>query len=158
MLLTPTLQPPSILSAVLGMTFNQTLIVVCYVAERLMRQRAIAIHQSYATKFTLGDFVPRWVLSIDGRTRLVEGASQKRVHNIEHVSKLILGGDHIARAVDRTLGINDSQFEDSQLDTPINNWLADNKPDVLAIVFFFTHFCNFREWPKEDKEDLRVKN
>ncbi|KAG2142932.1 hypothetical protein DEU56DRAFT_939038 [Suillus clintonianus] len=92
----------------------------------------------------------------------------------DHKAHINLGGYHMspssARTVNRTLGINDSRFEDSHLDTPINNWLAENKPDVLGScltwvldphigrVFFFTHFCDSREQLEEDEEDLRVKN
>ncbi|KAG2128000.1 hypothetical protein DEU56DRAFT_525833 [Suillus clintonianus] len=112
-------------------------------------------------------------------------ATQKRLRDTESVSKEILsgetdkkvfnlGGYHMspssARTFNRTLGINDSRFEDGHLETPINNWLAENKPDVLcgcltwlfdpriSRVFFFTHFCDSMERPEEDEEDLRVKN
>ncbi|KAG2142933.1 hypothetical protein DEU56DRAFT_979398 [Suillus clintonianus] len=110
-------------------------------------------------------------------------AAQKRIPDTQDVSRLIrwgdvihinLGGYHMspssARTVNKTLGINDTQFKDGQLKIPINNWLADNKPDVLSgcltwqfdplssRVFFFTHFCDDWVWPEEDEEDLRVKN
>ncbi|KAG2127999.1 hypothetical protein DEU56DRAFT_903183 [Suillus clintonianus] len=114
------------------------------------------------------------------------GTAQKRMPDTqkEEVSECLfkwgddidinLGGYHMspssARAINKTLGINDSEYKDGQLEIPINTWLKDNKPDILSgcltwqfdplssRVFFFTHFCDDWVWPEEDEEDLRVKN
>lgn len=71
--------------------------------------------------------------------------------------KMIVGGYHIAasvaRILNKNLGIDDSQFEDDRMYWPINDWLADNKLNILAgchrgvkrsngtpCVFFLTQF------------------